>query len=111
MHNNGQNTGSFEYADLNYLLVLLRESAVLLSTKIGGFKHKEPVVYAKYNDFIDNLEALIKTVDTFHNSSDEKIALMTPEQRKILEREATGFFSILGWRNKIDDEGRIIHDA
>lgn len=111
MHSTDRNAVIFGYADLNYLLVLLRESAVLLSTKIEVFKHKEPDIHSKYMDFVNTLESAIKTFEIFTNSSDEAIALMTPEQRKCLEKEAPGFFYLLGWRNRIDDKGSIIHNA
>jgi hypothetical protein len=62
-------------------------------------------------ELVTKLETLSKEFDVIQKVGDETMAKMTPEQRKHFNIKNPGFFSILGWDNRIDEDGNIIYDA
>lgn len=103
--------GILGYLNLDYAIGTLRRCNILLLKNLEEVKHDETEFHSLYMGFVKKLEDLLKIFESYQEKGDKAIALMTPEYRKRFNAETPGFFSMLGWKNKIDSNGKIIHDA
>lgn len=89
----------------------LKDNLFLLKKIINELRTYRPLDQVQSIALDATLETLMKEFEAIQKAGDEMIAILTPKQRKHFRRKIHSFFLMLGWNDRIDNNGNIIYDT